>query len=93
MGAEWPFSRPVAFLTREIRGERLRFIYTPDNVEQIPSNSFFSPRNDGVPHAYESVQASGDQQALPLAKVECLDAFMNSEDPLVARRPELWSPA
>lgn len=65
----------------------------PDNFAWTPSNSSFSPRRDGVPHAYESVQASGDQQAVLSAKVERLDAFMDSEDPLVARRPELWSPA
>lgn len=53
----------------------------------------FSPRKDGVPQAYESVQASCDQQAVLPAKVECLDAFVDGEDPLVARRPELWSPA
>lgn len=95
MGAEWPFSSPVGFLTREIRRREVA-IYLRQLCQKIKNKNikfFLSPRKDGVPQAYESVQASCDQQAVLPAKVECLDAFVDGEDPLVARRPELWSPA
>ena len=46
-----------------------------------------------VPHAYEPVHASSDQQAVLLTEVERLDAFVDAENCLVEWRPELWSPA
>lgn len=46
-----------------------------------------------VPHAYESVHASSDQQAVLLTKVKCLDTFVDGENRLVTRCPQLWCPA
>lgn len=46
-----------------------------------------------VPHAHETVQASGDQQAVLPAKVKRLYSFVNAECRLVMRRPELRRPA
>ena len=46
-----------------------------------------------VPHSYESVHASSDQQAVLLTKVKGLDTFVNGENCLVTRFPDLWSPA
>lgn len=95
IGAEWPFRMPVGFLKREIRRREEAFFFLKTFCLFHKSHQilFFSPRKDGVPHAYEPVQASSDQQAVLLAKVERLDAFVNGEDPLVARRPQLWDPA
>lgn len=45
-----------------------------------------------VPHAYESVHATSDQQATLLTKVKCLDTFVDDEDLLVMWCSELWRP-
>lgn len=52
-----------------------------------------SPRKMGVPHAYESVHPTGDQQAVLLTEVKSLDSFVDDENRLVTWCPELWCPA
>lgn len=46
-----------------------------------------------VPHAYESVHAAGDQQAVLLTKVKRFDTLVDGENRLVARSSDLRSPA
>lgn len=64
-----------------------------NNLTEILLNSVFLPRKVWVPHAYEPVQASSDQQAVLLTQVKCLDTFVDDENPLVAWCPGLWRPA
>lgn len=94
IGAEWPFNMPVGFLTKGNWKNSPPVIKTTNKkFTEILLNSVFLPGKVWVPHAYEPVQASSDQQAMLLTKVKCLDTFVDDENPLVAWCPGLWRPA
>lgn len=55
-------------------------------------NSGSSPAKMWVPDSDESVQASSDQHAVLVTKVEALDTFVNGKNSLVSGRSGLWRP-
>lgn len=63
--------------------KKVAFEVHVNHLGESSMNSGSSPRKMRVPHAYEAVHASSDQQAVLLTKVKRLDAFVDAENCLV----------
>lgn len=92
-GGTMAFQNPSWFPKKENKPHCFFFFNDVTRLKVNPLSSGSSPREMWVPHAYQSVHASSDQQAVLLTEVERLDAFVDAENCLVEWRPELWSPA
>lgn len=93
-GGTMAFQNPSWFPKKENKPHCFFFFFNDvTRLKVNPLSSGSSPREMWVPHAYQSVHASSDQQAVLLTEVERLDAFVDAENCLVEWRPELWSPA